>query len=311
MKIRQGTKVIFILNLFNFQRFIMKNLYNFILFLLVSAFLFIAGCQTNQSTSPDYPPSCLKGKVTDAGSHNPLAGVNITTIPGVNVCLSDTGGNYFLSGIPMSSSGTNLIIVASRIRYLTDTIPYFLLADDTAIVNIELTPSNGIFYANNLDVYQNTNPSSYSSLDFGFMITRMISSSIRDLDLMDSMGLGLQYRFISSSLYGGYFDTRAGNSLGKFTKYQFDTLAKIYDAGDSIQDSYFSKDRTGYFAYPLAENSVYPVYLYGRYLAAPTQPKTYGLLYINSTRIENGLFVVTVDIKVNRNGMNYFIPNTK
>ena len=67
----------------------------------------------------------------------------------------------------------------------------------------------------------------------------------------------------------------------------------------------------GYFAYPLAENSVYPVYLYGRYLAAPTQPKTYGLLYINSTRIENGLFVVTVDIKVNRNGMNYFIPNTK
>jgi hypothetical protein len=139
----------------------------------------------------------------------------------------------------------------------------------------------------------------------------MISNSFRDLDLIDSMGLGLQYRFITSALYGGYFDTKVGNSLGKFTKYGFDTLAKIYDAGDTIQDSYFTKDRTGYFAFPLAESSVYPVYLYGRYLAGPSFPKNYGLLYIKSTRTENGLFIVTVDVKVNRNGINYFIPNTK
>jgi hypothetical protein len=291
----------------------MNKLNFFFLYISISAFIFVLGCTPNQSTSPDYPASCLKGTILDSSTHKPLAGVNVTTAPGSASCISDTAGIYFLAGIPMSSSGTNILIIASRTRYLNDTIPYFLLANDTAIVNFCLSPSNGVFCANNIDVFQPINTSSYSSLDLSLFTSKTIFDPYKDLDLLDSSGVGIRFRFQSAYLVPGNsgFITKIANSIGNYTKYQFDTLAKIYDAGDSIQDSYFSKYITDYFVDPLAENSVYPFYLLGRYPLVQNQAKTYGLLYLKSTRIENGLFVVTVDVKVNRNGLNYFIPYNK
>jgi hypothetical protein len=290
----------------------MNKLYNFFIFISISAFIFIWGCTPNQSTSPDYPSSCLKGIILDSATHKPLAGVNVTTVPGSNSCISDTSGYYFLSGIPMSSSGTNLLVLAYRVNYDNDTVPYFLLSNDTVTINFCLSPSDGVYITNNIEVFQNTNQNSYSSLDLELLTAKMLSNPYRDLDMLDSSGLGIRYKLRSAHIPVNFsFIAKIGNSLGNFTKYQFDTLAKIYDAGDSIQDSYFTRYETDYFIDPLTENSVFPFYAYGRYLISPNHNKTFGLIYLKSTRIENGVFILTVDIKENKKGLNDFITYNK
>lgn len=288
----------------------MNKIYNSLICIFISLFFLISGC-SNQSNSPDYPPGFIKGKVLDSATHNPLAGVSITTVPGASACMSDTGGNYFLSGIQMGSSGTNIIVIAARIKYLSDTIPYFLLSDDTATINFSLRPNNGVYIADNINIEQYTGPNSYSSLDLSLLTSKQASNPYRDLDLKDSSGLAINFRLVSSHLDPALlsFITKVGGSLGSYTKTQFDALDKINGFGDSIPDSYFSNYNTDYFSVPLVENSVYPVYLYGRYILYPNQIKTVGLLYIKNTYIDNGIFKMIIDLKVNRNGINYFIPN--
>ena len=312
MKIKQGIESFF--RIFSQNLNInMKKLYYVFFCILTSIFIYIWGCTPNLISNPDYPSSCIKGYITDLATHKPLPGVTVTTIPGSTSCISDTAGIYFLSGIPMGSSGTNLIVLFSRAKYVTDTISLFLNSNDTVSLNISLSPSNGIFIANDIDVKQFTDGYTLSCLDLSLLNSKREVDAFRDLDMLDSSGLGIKFRFRSSHIDPQNFSfiTKIANSLGKFTKYQFDTLARIYDAGDTIQDSYFTKYNTEYFVDPLTENSVYPFYLYGRYLASQNLTKIFGLLYLKSTRIDNGLFVITVDVKVNKNGINYFIPDYK
>jgi hypothetical protein len=288
--------------------------FQFLLYgIIISLFFILYSCDSNPSETADYPPSCVKGYITDSATHKPVAGVRVFSIPGTTDCLSDTAGFYFLKNIPMSSSGTIVYIIAYRgdNKYLSDTAGRFILMDDTIDINFVLVPSNGIFYQNNITLEEYTSSNSISSLDLFFMRAIPQSYPYRDMDLRDSAGSRYNFQFRSSG-FENMYQTVFGNSLGNFSKYDFDTLQMIYGAGDPLESN-FIFNTTPYFNTPLKELCVYPFYLKGRTEQNQLQHKMYGLLYIKSAYIDPGssLFTVIVDVKVNRNGQNYFIPNSK
>jgi hypothetical protein len=288
--------------------------FQFLLYgIIISIFFILYSCDSNPSGTADYPPSCVKGYITDSATHKPVAGVRVFSIPGTTDCLSDTAGYYFLKDIPMSSSGTIVYIIAYRgdNKYLSDTAGRFIFMDDTIDINFVLVPSNGVYYANNITLEEYVNSNSNSSLDMGYMRVVPQSYPYRDIDLRDSAGARTKFQFRSSG-YENMYQTKFGSSLGNFSKYDFDTLQRIYGAGDPLESNFYY-DTTNYFSTPLKELHVYPFYLKGRTEQNQSPVKFYGLLYIKSAYIDPGssLFTVIVDVKVNRNGQNYFIPNSK
>lgn len=291
----------------------MKNFY-ILSFLTICAFLsFLYGC--NPSTGGIYLPSVIKGKVIDSSTHKPLAGVTIKSIPASDGAMTDTSGSYILTNVPMSSSGTGVWVIAEKVQYVTVTKGVWVPAGDTVIQNIAMVPGNGVFAWNDIKVYRYENNQSISSIDLNNFRTYPITYLMRDIDLKDSADVGLRYQFRSSHLdvnYPGY-GTFFGNSMGNFRKSDFDTLMMYYGAHEPLDSIDFPNDRTNKFFTPLEENSVYPFYLISRYRANPGIPKIYGLLYLKSAEYEafSGRFMVTVDVKINRNGQNYFLQNNK
>jgi|WetSurMetagenome_2_1015567.scaffolds.fasta_scaffold21486_5 hypothetical protein len=285
----------------------MKNFRYYLLIFSLLLLLFSFGC--NNATGPDYPPGTVKGRILDSATHLPLAGVRITSVPVSSFSsVSDTAGYYVLGGIPMASSATTTYITATRLNYISTTIGYWLHAEDTATINFILSPTNGVFIANDIQVQQYLGPNSFNSLDL-YLLKSVIATGLRDIDLRDSAGTGQNFRFYDSYSSGqipGGYSTNFGNSVGYYTKEQFDTLAMYYGAHepfDTLLD--FPNTKTEPFYTPLTGSPVYPFYLYGRH--SFPYPNVYGLLYIKSTYIDpSNVFNVIVDVKINRNGQNLF-----
>lgn len=293
----------------------MKKIFYILFLVFVTAIFSFFSCDSNPSETPSYPFGIIKGRVIDAGDNTPLAGVTVSTSHPSNNGISDTSGRYVVSGVHMQSTGEFINITYSRANYVSLTITKWISVYDTLKVeDVKISPSSGVFVANNLLLQQSDSPQSYSNLDLNNLIVVPTTNANRDMDLRDSANAKLRFKFMSSISYPppytGYW-TKFGNSLGSFSKYDFDTLAMYYGASVPLSDADFPNSDTKYFYTPLTEQSVVPFYLYGRYLANPGSSKIYGLLYIKSSWIDTGnnRFMVLVDVKINKNGENYFIPN--
>jgi hypothetical protein len=255
--------------------------------------------------------------VLDSATHKPLAGVSITSIPDSPGCMTDTSGNYILAGIAMGTTGTRTLIIYSKNNYINDTISVWVKSDDTIKVSdIKLQPTNGVFVYNNIKVQQFEDNNTLSNIDLSYFRSVPTSTPIRDIDLRDSSNANISFQFRSSDLEINLkgLTTRFGKSLGDYSKYDFDTLAMYYGASVPLSDSTdFPNDRTPYFYSPLTEHSVIPFYLQGRYTPNNNLPKIYGLLYIKYSWRDTGsnIFWVLVDVKINKNGENNFIPYNK
>ncbi|MCX6165724.1 MAG: carboxypeptidase-like regulatory domain-containing protein [Ignavibacteriae bacterium] len=294
----------------------MKKVFFLLFCISISCLFLLSSCDSNPSETPAYPNGAITGRVLDSATHKPLAGVFINTIPATFGCLTDTSGKYTLTGIPMGTTAINVFIIYSRTKYINDTIVKVIKSDDTLqMEDVRLIPTNGVFVINDLQVQQSDYPESYSNIDLCYIYPVPTIWGMRDVDLRDSLNVKLRFQFRSShlDLYQAGYITKLGNSLGGFTKSEFDTLTMYYGANEPLTDADFPRDRTNYFYTPLTELSVIPFYLVGRYYQDPNLPKIYGLLYIKSTWLEpsNNRFMVKVDVKINKNGKNYFIPYNK
>jgi len=293
----------------------MKKVFYLLHYILISALFFLYSCDSNPSETPSYPPGSITGRVLDSGTHRPLAGVYISTIPATFGCLTDTSGRYTLTGIPMGTTGMTVQIIYSRVRYINDTVGATVSSYDTLrMPDVRLIPINGVLVGT-ITIQQYDYPESYSSLELDYILPVMRKWFARDIDLMDSANAKLRFRFWSSHLsltnpIG--FITKLGNSVGNYTKAEFDTLAMYYGANVPLTDADFPIYWTEYFYTPLTGSPVYPFYLYGRFAANQSSSKIYGLLHIESTWLEpNNIFKVRVNVKININGQNYFITNNK
>lgn len=292
----------------------MKKIFYVLFFIFVTSLFSFFSCNSNPSEAPSYPYGIIIGRVLDAGNNTPLAGVTVSTSHPSNNGISDTSGRYVVSGVHMQSTGEFINITYSRTNYVSLTITKWISVYDTLRVgDVKINPSSGVFIANNLLLQQSDSAQTYSSLDLNNLIVVQTTNRNRDMDLRDSANAKLRFKFMSSYLYPNYQGsmTKFGNSLGNFSKHDFDTLAMYYGASVPLSDADFPNSDTKYFYTPLTELSVIPFYLYGRYNPNSGSPKIYGLLYIKSSWIDTGnnRFMVLVDVKINKNGENYFIPN--
>lgn len=285
----------------------MKKISLFYIPLIIFSLIIINGCDTTKSI--DYIPGIIKGVVLDSATHLPIDSAWVSA--GGTGAYTDTSGNFRIVYFNMPSSGVNLTVVGSKANYLNDTIGIWLLADDSITISLVLMPYNGILFMDNIVLEQYSNQQSLSSIDLMTMSAVQGQNPYRDIDLRDSLGLNQRFRFRSAINDPILFslDTRFANSLGSFTKFQFDTLRMIYGLSGPLGDSYFPLSATPFFPNPLIENSVYPFYLAGRYSIYPGTAKIFGLMYINSVWTDpgSGKIMVRVDLKENRNGENIFL----
>jgi|WetSurMetagenome_2_1015567.scaffolds.fasta_scaffold30514_2 hypothetical protein len=288
----------------------MKNFRYYISIFSLLLLLFSFGCNT--ANGPSYPPGTVKGRILDSATHLPLAGVRITSVPVSSLLsVSDTSGYYVLGGIPMPNSGTYVQITTSRLDYISATVTHWLLAEDTATINFALIPNHGVFIVDNIQIQEHLDLNSNSSINLSSIISKKSNDFDRDLDLLDSAGVRLKFRFVDASKSQqspvGY-ETLIGRYLGNFSKSEFDTLAMYYGAGVPLSTADFPNFRTDFFYPNITNGPVFPFYLKGRFESSLQEPKIYGLLYIKSTYLDpSNIFNVIVDVKINKNGQNYFI----
>jgi hypothetical protein len=280
----------------------MKNFrYYFVYFFLLFIF-FYSGC--GNTSGPDYPPGAVKGKIIDLSNNAPLAGATITLKSQNIACISDTAGNYVLGNIQMGTSAIDVYVIASCIDYISDTISVVgVHSNDTVTVNFSLAPSNGIYTKDDIHIQEYIDNNSYNSINLGSLISAIATSTSRDVDLRDSAGARLKFRLVSAYSSGQIpvgLSTKFADSVGYFAKSEFDTLAMFYGASVPISPNDFQRTKTNWFYASLQGSPVYPFYLEGR-------GSIYGLLYIKSAYIENSIFNLIVDVKINTNGQNYFI----
>ena len=286
----------------------MRKFY-FVLFSLSILLILISTNGCKNSTSVDYPSSILYGRVVDSSTHSPIDSAYVNTDPPASGCYTDANGNYRLGDISMPSSGKNCYLVVMKGNYETARIGLWILAGDSLNVDVSLLSSNAVFLKDNLILQQYSNLQSLSSADLVNMVPTAGNYTYRDIDFRDSMSLGQRFQFRSAfnDQVNIGLETKFGNSLGNFTKYQFDTLKMIYGANEPLNENDFPLTKTPYFTAPLAENSVYPFYLKGRTALNPGSHSIYGLLYLEAAWIDQGTLNVRLDIKENRSGQNYFI----
>lgn len=276
----------------------------------ISIFFFLMseyyGC--NSPTSVAYPPGIIKGIVLDSATHLPIDSAILSTDISGFGGYTDPEGYFRFAYSNMPSSGVNLNLIAGKSGYANNTTPIWLLSNDSVYIRMILMPSSGVLMVDNIILVKYSSQQSFSSLDLSNMTAVQGLNPYRDVDLRDSEQR-FQFKSASSDPILFSFDTKFANSLGSFSKYDFDTLKMIYGLGGPITDSYFQLRETPFFSFPLVENSVYPFYLFGRYLNHPSSTKIYGLLYINSMWFDPGSnsYMIRVDIKENKNGNNYFV----
>jgi len=285
-----------------------KSFLFFVLTVLITVFL-CQGCDPPSTVS--YPPGIIKGIVYDSSNYMPIDSVYVISIPSGNPCYTDSAGRFRITNVQMPSSGVNGIIIASKKDYNPDTVMVWVLSNDSIFINMTMMPNHGVLIRDNFELQQYNSQLTYSSLDLFKLSVVQGQNDYRDIDFRDSMGLGQKFRFVSS-LYDPVnfsFDSKFANSLGNFSKYDFDTLRMIYGLGGPLTDNYFQLNSTPFFGNPLVENSVYPFYLNGRFNLYPGSPKIYGLMYIKAIWFDPGSnsTFIRIDIKENRNGQNYFI----
>ncbi|MCX7833853.1 MAG: carboxypeptidase-like regulatory domain-containing protein [Ignavibacteria bacterium] len=288
-----------------------KKLFIFIFTISISLLLFYS-CE--QSTSPTVGESVILGTVRDLLTNQPLQGVYVRTVPASDVDTTDALGQYKLTGLAQGS----YLIIFSKPNYKTDTVARTVSGKDTLTVNVNMTFGDVMaFYG--LVVNESFTGSSFSGVDLyeGKVVTE--NNPIRDIQFKDSNGTRHNFYFRSghlslNNLLPAGYETEFSQLLGMYTKAQFDTLSKRWDVvGREINPDWdFGYHYTNYFNV-FSSNSpgpVYSFYLKGRYPSQNGGRRVYGLLLIRELIYDsaNDIYKVTIDVKINKDSKNYFIP---
>lgn len=274
----------------------------------ISVFLIIlsiSGCESGGLVTEG--ASVIKGRVMDSTTSNSISGVTITTLPETSTILSDSVGNYTITGL---SAGT-FTVTAVKNNYYSRSITIDLADEDTATVNLKMFFTN-VFTYGPITVDEYFGDTSYSGVNVYLGSAVQVLNANRDIQLADSAGMSSNFYFRSgdlAKLMAGketkFTDLIQNPSGGyDFSKVQFDSLKTIYN-GKILDANDFPTDRTMYFNSPLSTRFVFGVFLKGRNLVPPV----YGLVYVEALYSENGMYHARIYIKTNRNGTNLFTIN--
>lgn len=146
------------------------------------------------------------------------------------------------------------------------------------------------------------------------LIVRDISAT-KDMTLRDSVNTFRNFYFRSGDLslaVPGY-QTRFYKLFNNYSQVGFDTI-KYIDAGATLDSLDFTQDDTrggenavwGYFNAPLAATPVYSFYLKGKFASGVTTKRIYGIIYFKQAGVGPNTFSLTFDVRLNKNGDNWF-----
>jgi hypothetical protein len=283
-----------------------------LLFLSVIIFtVYLFGCEGVQQS--DYENTGVGGTLIDSATRLPLDSVEVRLEPGYTV-FTNSDGWYYFANVPLGSSAGNFVLTMSKTGYDSIIFPLILYAGDTTKrFNLSMFQSSREVYLNyNVSVVEFINSLSMSSVDlYNLQSIQDTNLLVRDMRLRDLAGTRTTYTFLTgydhTSGYG--WQTKFTNLLGYYNHDEFDALAYINGPGP-ITPADFPNDMTNSFNVGTSPNAVYGYYLLGRNNYAGG-PKIYGMIRIADVYYDTNLMmnVVKIDIKVNRNGNNYFNLN--
>ncbi|MDD5363259.1 MAG: carboxypeptidase-like regulatory domain-containing protein [Ignavibacteria bacterium] len=270
--------------------------------------IYLFGCEGVQQS--DYADTGVGGTIIDSATRQPLAGVEVRLEPGSTIFTNSDGWFYF-ANVHLGSSGGNFVLTMSKTGYDSIIFPVWLLAGDTTTrYNLVMFQSAREVYVNyNVPVIEFTNSFSMSSVDlYNIQTIQDTNFLYRDMRLRDADGTRTTYNFLTGYDHnsGNGWQTKFTNLLGNYTHDEFDALAYINGPGP-ITPADFPNDLTNSFHVGTSPNAVYGFYLLGRNNYSG-DPKIYGMIRIADVYYDTNLMlnVVKIDIKVNRNGNNYF-----
>jgi len=283
---------------------------------IMTVVMLITGCQNNVVTNTGN--STIRGTITDSLTFMGIQDVIITTSPPTTSGIkTDVNGNFTLSGI----AAGDYTVIAKKSGWYSRQFLVTVAENDSARTDFRMLFSN-IYTYDNLTASEFFNDNSYSAvnLNLGKIVTEMDATN-KDIQLRDSAGVSERFLFRSGDLAldnPGY-ETVFGDPVfsgRNFTKAEFDTLSRYYTPdGNIVPARDFQNDRTVYYtpSSVALNHNVYPFYLIGRFNSNPSNPRIYGLLYINrlfqDTVSLQQPYKFTIDVKINRNGQNSFDPN--
>jgi len=169
---------------------------------------------------------------------------------------------------------------------------------------------------NNITINERIPPfdSSNSAIDLYNGIVVKEAFTTKDVVLVDLNGQSTDFYFRSGDLslldMPPGFATRFKTvfEYTNITQAQFDTLTVIPDSDTSLTPGDFTLDQTSSFIEPVP-HSVFGFYLAGRYPVYSSK-QVYGMIYLDSSWRDNGVFMLKVDVKINKNGENRFVKNS-
>lgn len=284
----------------------------FLTVIIIAGFIYISGCDT--ATNSNSGTGVISGKILDSLSNVPVKDVTITTTPATYAVVTDSLGNFMITGL----AGGEYALTAKKSYYFTRTYPVTVVDDDTIKPQFSIQFTQ-ILTGTDLIVSEYMDDNSLSAMNiFTPGVIKENQNSEKDIQLRDSLGLSYNFFFRSGDLalrlagletkFMGPLTKANGDSI--YTQAEFDNLNKIKLNG-TISVSDFYEDRTNSFRASTDANpglkKVYGLYLKGRGVTLPV----YAMIYIKDGYFESGVFKVKVDVKVNRTGKDLFGPDQK
>lgn len=290
-------------------------IYRYLIFVPLFVFLvYTFGCEIQQAS---YEDTGVGGTVIDSSTKKGLPGVTVSIQQSTYSAVTDSNGYFYIGKIGVPTSAGNFFLDFQKPGYNPVTFLAILYAGDTTKrFNFAMfSPSiNSVFTANDLVVSEYKNKKSFSILNL-YHLNVTDDSIWYNIDaIMLGSGVGANFALFA----GGYaqpttgWDTRFSNLLGYYSQSEFDTLSRIDVGPRAIDpDIDFPTQITPSFSAPLSQSPVYGFYLLGRYNYDPSYPRVYGILRIESFYYDNaaGVHRAVIDVKINRNGQNYFLLN--
>jgi hypothetical protein len=291
----------------------MKKTY-MLVFLALAFFasIIINGCESSSTTGT----KVIRGNVKDSTANYSLADVLITTVPSSSNGVTDSAGNFVITGVEEGS----YVLTFKKDGYYSKSLSVLTPTDTTELDSVKMFFIN-LWVFNGLTVSEYFDDNSYSAVNLYLgQVVQETNNANKDIQLRDSSGTSANFFFRSADLAlmlaGNQTKfsaplTNPRTQTYEFMKSDFDTLSRIQTIGPNITEADFPNDRTWYFNAPLygTDHKVYAFYLKGRGFIPPT----FGMFYLNfgtrDTLAPGQPYKFTIDVKVNKNGLNEFNPN--
>lgn len=194
---------------------------------------------------------------------------------------------------------------------------YFGCGNDETIIQQQTLDTNVVIY-DSIDVFEFFTQSSLSGVDLLKGVTTTAADTSKDMQLVDSNGLGIDFHFRSGDqslnpiLSPGretWFNTFS--QWTDLTKSQFDTISVIPDSNPTLDSLDFTQNDTkywGYFQAPLISHTAYAFYLKGKYAWGYTPKRVFGVFWLREgvSGGPNGARF-NIAVKINKASQNKFV----